>query len=71
MGTSEDESVIIGEPLTVNEAAEYLHVSAKHVRRLVANRLVAHHRLGRAIRFYRSDLDAYLVACRVEPVEAS
>jgi excisionase family DNA binding protein len=54
--------------LTVGEAAEYLNTSERFVRRLVAERRVAFHRVGRHLRFAVSDLDDWLLACRVEPL---
>jgi excisionase family DNA binding protein len=54
--------------LTVAETAEYLNTSERFVRRLVAERRIAFHRVGRHLRFAVTDLDAWLVACRVEPL---
>jgi excisionase family DNA binding protein len=54
--------------LTVLEAAAYLNTSERFVRRLIAERRIAFHRVGRYVRFARSDLDAWLLAGRVEPI---
>jgi len=59
------------ELLTIEEAAHRIRMSVRHVRRLVAERRIAHHRLGRAIRLHPADLDAYVAAGRVEPGDES
>lgn len=57
--------------LTVPETAEYLNTSERFVRRLVAERRIAFHHVGRHVRFALSDLDAWLAAGRVEPIDAT
>lgn len=52
--------------LSVPQTAEYLSTSERFVRRLIAERRVAFHRVGRHVRFRLSDLDAWLDAQRVE-----
>jgi excisionase family DNA binding protein len=54
--------------LTVPQAAEYLNTSETFVRRLIAERRVAFHRVGRHVRFTTGDLDAFAQAGRVEPI---
>lgn len=54
--------------LTVAETAEYLNTSERFVRRLVAERRIAFHHVGRHVRFALSDLDAWLAAGRVEAI---
>ncbi len=54
--------------LTVVEAAAFLNTSERFVRRLVSERRVAFHHVGRHVRFAVSDLDAFVRAGRVEPV---
>lgn len=54
--------------LTVAEAAEYLNTSDRFVRRLITERRVAFHHVGRHVRFALSDLDAWLAGTRVEPI---
>lgn len=54
--------------LTVPQTAEYLNTSERFVRRLVAERRIAFHRVGRHVRFAVADLDAWLSGCRVEPI---
>lgn len=55
------------ELLTIDEAAKRIRMSVRHVRRLIAEGAIAHHRLGRSIRFDPADLEAYLAATRVGP----
>jgi len=57
--------------LSVAEAAEYLSTSVRFVRRLVAERRVAFHKVGKFVRFAVADLDAFVAAGRVEPVSIS
>jgi len=54
-------------PLTLAEAADYLNVSQRFMRRLVAERRIAFHKLGHLLRFRAADLDLFLSAGRVEP----
>ena len=57
-------------PLTLTQAAAYLNVSERFVRRLVAERRIAFHKVGHFLRFRAEDLDAFLEAGRVEPVQS-
>jgi excisionase family DNA binding protein len=52
--------------LDLDQAARYLATSARHVRRLVAERRLAHHKVGKFVRFRRSDLDGFVESGRVE-----
>ena len=52
--------------LTVEEAAKYLGTTARHVRRLVSDHSLSHHKAGGRIRFADLDLDAWLDARRVD-----
>jgi excisionase family DNA binding protein len=54
--------------LTVEQAAEYLNTSVRFIRRLIAERRVAFHKVGAHVRLAVADLDAFLAACRVEPI---
>jgi excisionase family DNA binding protein len=54
--------------LTVSETAVYLNTSERFVRRLVAERRIAFHHVGRHVRFALSDLDTWLTGSRVEPL---
>jgi excisionase family DNA binding protein len=58
--------------LSVPEAALYLNTSVRFVRRLIAERRIAFHKLGAHVRLAVADLDAFIAAGRVEPItEAS
>jgi excisionase family DNA binding protein len=52
--------------LSVEQAAERLGTSERFVRRLVAERRIAYTKLGRHVRIATRDLDAFIVAGRVE-----
>jgi excisionase family DNA binding protein len=54
--------------LTIDEAAKRIRMSARHVRREIADGRIAYHRLGRAIRLHVTDVDAYLASRRVDPL---
>ncbi|MCA1836771.1 MAG: helix-turn-helix domain-containing protein [Actinobacteria bacterium] len=53
--------------LTVPEAAQYLNTTVRFVRRLIEERRIAFHRIGRHVRLARTDLDVFIAASRVEP----
>lgn len=55
--------------LNVGEAAEYLTVSTRTLRRYVAEGRLAYYRVGRELRFKRADLDRYLESLRREALE--
>jgi excisionase family DNA binding protein len=54
--------------LTVSETAVYLNTSERFVRRLIVERRIAFHHVGRHVRFSLADLDTWLAAGRVEPL---
>jgi excisionase family DNA binding protein len=56
--------------LTVEEAADYLSVSIRFVRRIIHERRIAVVRLGRHVRLAEPDLKAFVVAGR-EPALSS
>ncbi len=56
--------------LTVVETAAYLNTSERFVRRLIAERRIAFHHVGRHVRLALADLDEWLAASRVEPLSA-
>ena len=56
------------QPLTITEAARFLNVSERWMRRAVAQRSIAFIKLGRQLRFLPEDLRGLLEAGRVEPV---
>lgn len=57
--------------MTVDEAAKFLRMRPRHVRRLVAERRIVFYRIGRCVRFSRDDLTAYVNEHRVTPITAS
>ena len=57
--------------LTVPEAAHYLNTTVRFIRRLIEERRIAFHRLGRHVRLTRKDLDSFIAAGRVEPAHPS
>ena len=57
-----------GRQWSILEAATYLGVSERLLRRLVSERRIPHQRIGRLIRLSPADLDTYLHSCRVEPI---
>jgi len=69
--TDHRETDLIPRYLSVREAAEYLNTSERFIRRLIAERRVAFHKLGKHVRFAVTDLDEYVAAGRVEPVSVS
>jgi excisionase family DNA binding protein len=52
--------------LTVEEVADRLHVGVRFVRRLVAERRIVFHKVGRHVRFEPADVEALVRAGRVE-----
>jgi excisionase family DNA binding protein len=52
--------------LTVEQAAERLGTSVRFVRRLVAERRIAYHKVGRHVRIAEADLINFVVASRVD-----
>jgi excisionase family DNA binding protein len=59
------------ELLTVSQAAVVMGMSPRYVRRLVAERRIAFHRLGRSVRIAVIDVQAHVVSGRVEPITES
>lgn len=53
--------------LNLQEAAEFLSTTERHLRRLVAERRIGFVKVGRFVRFQVADLDSYLAAQRVAP----
>jgi excisionase family DNA binding protein len=54
--------------LTVAEAALYLNTSVRFIRRLIAERRIAFHKVGAHVRLAVADLDSFVQAGRVEPI---
>jgi excisionase family DNA binding protein len=59
------------EVLTVEEAAAFMKMSVKYVRRLVAERRIPFHKLGRSVRLTRADVVAHVESGRVEAMTES
>lgn len=57
--------------MTVVEAAGYLNTSVRFVRRLITERRIAFHHVGRHVRLAVVDLEAFVQAGRVEPIRTS
>ena len=55
--------------LTVEAAAEELGTPARFVWRLVHERRIRFHKIGKYVRIARSDLDAFIAASQVPPAE--
>ena len=54
------------EVLTIEQAAERMAMSVRYVRRLLADRRIPFHKLGRSVRLKASDVDAHVDAGRIE-----
>lgn len=52
--------------MTAEETAEMMNVSVRFVRRLIAERRIAVHRLGRHVRIAESDVEAFIAQGRNE-----
>ena len=57
--------------LTVEEAAERMRTKPRFIRRLIAERRIEYHKLGRHVRISEPALVAFIKAGRVEPVSRS
>ncbi len=57
--------------LDVAEAADWLGVEERFVRRLVAERRVTYYKVGRHLRFDAADMDEFLAAARVDRNDAA
>jgi excisionase family DNA binding protein len=55
--------------LSVPEAALYMNTKIRFVRRLIEERRIAFHHLGRHIRLAKADLDEFIASGRVEPAQ--
>ena len=52
-------------PMTASQAAGYMGVTERFVRKLIETRQITYLKIGRLVRLQSCDLDAYLAACRV------
>jgi len=59
------------ELFTVEEAADRISMSARYVRRLIADRRIVFYRLGRSIRIDPADLASLIESGRVEPITSA
>jgi excisionase family DNA binding protein len=57
-----------GDLLTVEQAADYLNITDHFVRRLIRERSIPFLKVGRLVRFRRTDLEDDLEACAVPAV---
>jgi excisionase family DNA binding protein len=57
--------------LTIEQSAERLNMSVRYVRRLIAERRIAFHKIGRSVRLKATDIAAFVDAGRVEPITAA
>lgn len=60
-----------GRLLTVEQAAEVLNTSPRFVRRLIAERRIPFHKIGRHVRITETDLAVFVGSCRVEALTAA
>jgi excisionase family DNA binding protein len=56
--------------LTVDQAAAYMNVTARFVRRLIHERRISVVRLGRHVRLGQADVDAFVAAGRSPALHA-
>jgi excisionase family DNA binding protein len=61
----------VDEVLSIEQAAARINMSERYVRRLVAERRIPFHKLGRSVRIKAVDLAAHVESGRVEPLTAS
>lgn len=54
-------------PLSIEQAAAYLNVEVRWMRRAVFERRLPYYKVGRYLRFRRKDLEEFLLQSRVEP----
>jgi excisionase family DNA binding protein len=55
--------------LTITEVAEMLKISVPSVRRLQQRRLIPYFKVGGSVRFFMSDIAAYLTKSRVDAAD--
>jgi excisionase family DNA binding protein len=67
-GHEGERSTVDDELMTVNEVAAHLKTEVRFVRRLIAERRIPFHKVGKYVRFYRADVDAFVAAGRVDPI---
>ena len=57
-----------GDLLTVDQAADRINMSARYVRRLIAERRIVFYRLGRSVRIDPVDVTGLIASGRVERI---
>jgi len=60
-----------GRPLTIDEAAESLSVTAQFIRRLVVERRISYIKVGKQVRIAGEDLDAWTAERRIEALPSA
>lgn len=65
--TTDDESGAHRPPLDIGQAAAYLGVDVRWMRRAVLERRLPYYKLGRHLRFRLEDLEELMRTSRVEP----
>lgn len=53
--------------LTMQQAADRLNTTVRFVRRLVVQRRIPYHKVGKYVRIAEADLEEFIAAGRVEP----
>lgn len=51
--------------MDINEVAAWLNTTVRHLRRLVAERRIPHHKVGAKLRFERRELEQWIAASLV------
>lgn len=62
-----DEGALVTAMLTVEDAAAELGTPVRFVRRLIHERRIRFHKIGKYVRIARADLDAFIAATQVPP----
>ena len=57
-----DRASVNDEFLDVAELAAWLHITVRHVRRLIAENRLPNHKIGGLVRFRRSEIHSWLAA---------
>ncbi len=69
IGESSAAEPLHGAMLTIPQAAARLGVGERFVRRLIHERRIPHHKLGKYIRFEPADLDDWIMRHRVPAID--
>mgnify|MGYP006274266943 CR=1 FL=1 len=60
--TNELPAAVTADLLTLQQAADYVSTSLRHMRRLASNRQIPTVKIGHLVRIKRTDLDAFINA---------